>query len=62
MTTKQLKAEITKALDEMPEVVLNDVLKYLNGLKGMTKEEILRAKRIQRMLNEDASLLRKLAQ
>ena len=62
MTTKQLKAEISKALDNVSEEMLVDVLKYLTALQGKSDAEMLRAKRIRRMLVEDKDLLTKLAQ
>ena len=62
MTTKQIKAEITIALDQVTEAVLNDVLEYLNDQKGMSDAQRLRTKRLRRMLEEDSSLLQKLAE
>ncbi|RLD22471.1 MAG: hypothetical protein DRI69_01130 [Bacteroidetes bacterium] len=62
MTTNQIKAEIIKALDQVPEAVLNDVLEYLNDRKRMSGAQILRTKRMRRMLEEDSNLLQKLAE
>ncbi len=61
MTTKQLIAEISKALDQVPEAVLHDILEYLNGIKGKSETEIRRAQHLGRLLREDKELLEKLA-
>ena len=40
MTTADLKYEIKKAIDEVPESVLVDILEYLNQAKASSKENI----------------------
>lgn len=61
MTTKQLISEINKALDHVPDSVLTDILTYLNSLKGKSEEELKRATHLRKILEEDKSLLERLA-
>jgi hypothetical protein len=61
MTTKQLISEINKALDHVPDSALSDILAYLNSLKGKSEEEITRASNFRRIIEEDKSLLERLA-
>jgi len=62
MTKKEIKAEIEKVLDQIPESVLEDLLQYLNSLKTKTSEKIKMSKNLKKILEEDKSLLEKLAQ
>lgn len=62
MTTKQLKQEIVKVLDQVPDEVLTDLLEYLNELKNKSEDQVLKVKHFRRILEEDTNLLRRLAQ
>jgi len=62
MTTIQLKTEIQKVLDKVPEDVLKDVLDYMNELQKHSAEDIELAKFMKQTLIEDRELLEKLAQ
>ena len=62
MTTKQLKARIAEALEEVPESALTEVWNYLNEVRGKSEEELKRIHSLRRILREDADLLEKLAQ
>lgn len=62
MTTKQLKQEVVKALDQMPDEVLTELLAYLQSLQGMDVATIQRAHHLKRILVEDDALLKSLAQ
>ncbi len=62
MTTKQIKQEITKVLEQVPDEVLTDILDYLNELKGKSEDQVLKVQRFRRILQEDKSLLKRLAQ
>jgi hypothetical protein len=62
MTTVQLKTEIQKVLDKVPEDVLKDVLDYMNELQKHSAEDIELAKFMKQTLIEDRELLEKLAQ
>lgn len=61
MTTVQLKKEIQKILDQLPDEVLPDVLGFLTALKSVPSEKIRLAKFIKQTLKEDKELLQKLA-
>ena len=61
MTTKQLISEINKALDQVPDSVLNNIPAYLNSLKGKSEEEVKRVSHLRRILEEDKRLLERLA-
>lgn len=41
MTTTDLKYEITKAIDDVPESVLIEILDYLKQVKASPKEKII---------------------
>lgn len=61
MTTKEIKSEIQKALDNVPENTLQDILEYLKELEGKTAEQIKLARSLRDILHEDKQLLEKLA-
>ncbi|MGB4848443.1 MAG: hypothetical protein WBP41_11025 [Saprospiraceae bacterium] len=61
MTTKQLISEINKVLDQVPDSALSNILSYLNSLKGKSEEEVNRASHLRRILEEDKTLLERLA-
>jgi hypothetical protein len=61
MTTKEIKSEIQKALDNVPENALQDILEYLKELEGKTADQIKLAKNLRDILHEDKELLEKLA-
>ena len=61
MTTNQIKSEIQKALDNIPENALQDILEYLKELEGKTADQIKLAKSLRDILNEDKELLERLA-
>ncbi|MDF2432592.1 MAG: hypothetical protein JWP44_2223 [Mucilaginibacter sp.] len=62
MTTIQLKTEIHKILDEVPEDALPDVLGFLKELQQHPAENIRLASHLKQILSEDKELLEKLAQ
>jgi len=62
MTTNQLKLEITKVLEQVPDEVLTDILKYLNELKDKYEDQALKVKHFKRILQEDKNLVKRLAQ
>ena len=61
MTTKEIKSEIQKALDNIPENALHHILEYLKELEGKTADQIKLAKNLRDILHEDKELLEKLA-
>ena len=62
MTAKQIKTEIQKVLDSVPEVILEDILKYLKTIQGKPSDTISLSQNIRKILNEDRELLERLAQ
>lgn len=62
MTVKDLKIEIQKALDQVPEDHLEDVLHYLQDVQRKAAPEGVNAQHLQKILKEDRELLKKLAQ
>jgi len=62
MISVQVKTEIQKVLDQVPEEVLTDVLQYLKELQKQPSENIQLAKFMKQTLSEDRELLEKLAQ
>ena len=60
MTTADLKYEIKKAIDEVPESVLVDILDYLKQVKASPKEEIDLSRHLGLIIREDRELLKRL--
>ena len=61
MTTKEIKSEIHKALDNIPESALQIILEYLKELEGKTADQIKLANNLRDILAEDKDLLERLA-
>ena len=61
MTTKELKSEIQKTLDKVPENILQDILVYLKEIESQPKKGIDMARNLRTILTEDKSLLERLA-
>jgi hypothetical protein len=61
MTTTDLKVEIQKAIDSVPESVLVDVLEYLKQIQSTPREKIVLSKNLSEVLREDKELLQRLA-
>lgn len=62
MTTTQIKTEIQKVLDNVPESALKDVLEFLKELQSSTPQQIKLTNNLRQILTEDKELLEKLAQ
>lgn len=62
MTTKELKSRIQKALDKVPENILEDILSYLEEIQGKPADKVIMSQRLRKILTEDKDLLEKLAQ
>ncbi|WP_276371075.1 hypothetical protein [Chryseolinea sp. H1M3-3] len=61
MTTKEIKSEIQKTLDNIPESVLQDILDYLKLIQGKSIDKIKLSKNLRDILAEDKDLLERLA-
>ncbi len=62
MTGTELKAEIQKVLDTVPESFLEDILTYVKQLQGKTGDTVTLSHNLGKIIREDAELLKKLAQ
>ncbi|MGM0567160.1 MAG: hypothetical protein ACQESX_10420 [Bacteroidota bacterium] len=62
MTTKQIKTEIHKLLDTVPENVLPDLLDYLKEAQKQNKDQAELTSHLRKIIHEDRELLEKLAQ
>jgi len=62
MTVTEIKAEINKTLDNVPEEALADILLYLKQLQSKSSGDIKLATHLRTILTEDSELLEKLAQ
>lgn len=62
MGTAELKSEIEKVLDKVPEDTLQSVLIYLKSIVDMPKEKVQLSGNLRIILEEDKELLQKLAQ
>lgn len=61
MTAKELKSEIQKSLDNVPESVLEDILALLKEAAGRTEDQVKMARNLRDILTEDKNLLERLA-
>ena len=62
MTKTEIKNEIQKVLDNVPENVLQDVLDLLKGLQNQPTDKLELTHSLRQILTEDKELLEKLAQ
>ena len=62
MTTVQLKSEIHKAIDNVPENVLPEILNYINSVQHRSTDKKDLDKFIDKVFKEDDELLRRLAE
>ena len=62
MSKEELKEEIAKVLETVPEEILEDVLDYLKLLITNPKEKLSMTTKLRQIINEDEGLLQKLAQ
>lgn len=60
MTTKEIKSEIQKSLENVPDSVLEDVLSFLKQAEK-SKDKVALAKNLRDILTEDKELLERLA-
>ncbi|MFN4945102.1 MAG: hypothetical protein ACOVOF_06595 [Chryseotalea sp.] len=61
MTTQDIKLEIQKSLDRVPESVLQNVLDYLKQVENQSEEKVKLVKNLEDILSEDKELLARLA-
>ena len=61
MTTEEIKSEIQKSLDNVPESVLQDILDFLKKAESQSAETLSLMKDLRDILTEDKELLERLA-
>ncbi|MBX2947239.1 MAG: hypothetical protein KF725_15525 [Cyclobacteriaceae bacterium] len=61
MTTKDIKSEIQKSLDKVPESVLKDILDFLKQVENQPIEKVNLTRNLRDILLEDKELLERLA-
>lgn len=62
MTTIEIKKEITKVLDQVPEKLLVDILNLLKEVQSEQSSRSTLTSNFKKILSEDSNLLQKLAQ
>ena len=62
MTKTEIKDEIQKVLDNVPENVLQDILELLKGIQNQPEGKLELTHSLRHILTEDKELLEKLAQ
>ena len=61
MTKAELKTEINKAIEEIPESVLEEILDYINKVKESSPDKRSLSRHLGTILREDKELLQRLA-
>jgi hypothetical protein len=61
MTVRELKSEIRKSLDNVPESILQDILALLKEAAGSTEDQVNLTRNLRDVLTEDKTLLQRLA-
>ena len=61
MKTTEIKEEINKIIETLPDEVLGDLLEYLQQIEKNTSEKFQLTKNLRKILTEDKELLEKLA-
>lgn len=62
MTRIELKNEIQKVLENVPENILQDILDLLKGIQNQPNDKLEITHSLRQILDEDKELLEKLAQ
>lgn len=62
MTTQEVKQEIQKSLDQVPESVLREILNLLKQTESQSTEKADLFMNLRNILTEDKELLERLAQ
>jgi hypothetical protein len=61
MSTKEIKTEIQKSLDNVPDSVLQDILDFLKQVEKQPADRLSLTKNLRDILTEDKALLERLA-
>ncbi len=62
MSSQEIKQEISKVIEEVPESVLAEILGYLKQIQSLPKDKIEMSENLKRILREDKDLLQRLAE
>ena len=62
METEEIKREIQKVIDQVPEEQLDDILLYLKEFQERNKSQNNVNQHLKKILEEDRELLKRLAQ
>ena len=62
MSSQEIKQEISKVIEEVPESVLAEILSYLKQIQGLPKDKIEMSEHLKKILREDKDLLQRLAE
>lgn len=62
MDSKQIKDEIKRTIENVPDAFLDDVLQYVNRVIAASKGNVHDLENLRKILEEDRALLEKLAQ
>lgn len=62
MNTTEIKEEINRVIDSIPDEALEPVLQYLKSLQNIPTATINRSHLLSKILSEDKGLLERLAQ
>ncbi len=61
MTTKDLRKEINRVIQQIPDDFLNDILSYLKQIEKKSIKDIESSMHLKQIFKEDQDLLEKLA-
>jgi len=61
MTTKDLRKEINRAIQEVPENFLEDILEYLKKIEKKSHQELDKLHYVRKIMREDHELLEMLS-
>ncbi len=61
MSVHEIRQEIHKVVDNMPEEILQNILEYFKELEHSSKDKVKLAQNLKLILSEDKELLHKLA-
>jgi len=61
MTTKDLRKEINRAIQEVPDYFLEDILDYLKTIEKKSQKELYKLHYIRKIMREDHELLEMLS-
>ena len=61
MTTKDLRKEINRVIQEVPDDFLTDILSYLKEIENKSKKDFDSLRHLKQIFKEDQELLEKLA-